>query len=574
VDLATNVPYQVVAQLDPVTAKTMTVWVNPSSSSDRSVVSVDVPIVTAPINGFSFRQASGFGNFFAIITNLDLATTYDEAATNVVSNTNNLATPVFAYQPPAVTSNFVNSSVSIQALAYGPGLANMTYQWQKSANAGNTSPQNVSNSNGNSNQLSIVSAQVADTGYYTLVAITPSGLSTTSSVARIVITATPAPPSFTVQPASSTIYSGQSIIFSATVVTPGNPTFTWYSNNTVVSVGQVDSGTTSTLELDNVTTNYSANYRVAVTNDVFPTGVVSTNAVLSVINPPGVSIAFLRQLVDPNNNYQSTNSTQPYSITGVITTFTNLTSGNTTSYYLQDGTAGINIFATFGSTFRPQEGDIVTFVGVMSSFSSGLELFADTTTRPYTSYTDLGPGTLPAPVVVPFAITNTGYANMNTNVAGRYVQLTNVFFGANAGTTISSGFVTVSDVNGQQFNLWFSSQDPDTVGQILPTFAKSVTGVMFGGMNPSAPVGGVPSPNFAVAVTRFADIVLPPPAPIPLTATFGTGGAITFNWTDASFTLQTTTNLLGPWTAVTGATDGFMTNVTSDPAIFYRLFHP
>ena len=56
--------------------------------------------------------------------------------------------------------------------------------------------------------------------------------------------------------------------------------------------------------------------------------------------------------------------TIPYQVTGTVTTFTNITTGNTASYYLQDGTAGIDIFVTGGSTFRPAQGDVVTFVGV------------------------------------------------------------------------------------------------------------------------------------------------------------------------------------------------------------------
>ena len=108
-------------------------------------------------------------------------------------------------------------------------------------------------------------------------------------------------------------------------------------------------------------------------------GLHSSNAVVQVVTPPAVSIAYLRTLVDPTT-YLATNSTLLYSATGTVTTFTNLTTGNTSSYYLQDSTAGINIFATFGSTFRPAQGDVVTFVGFLSSFNSTLELGADTGT--------------------------------------------------------------------------------------------------------------------------------------------------------------------------------------------------
>jgi hypothetical protein len=557
-DLVLNQDYQVVMGWDPVALDAVTLWVNPVSSSDVSVTSNDsyTPSTANIANAFTFRQASGFGGFLTV-SNLVVATTFDEAATNVLAT--NAVAPQIVFQPVGVT-NFVGSSVALSAVAAGQGLASMTYQWFQG-----TTP--YANPNGNSNVLNIASAQITDSGNFTLVATTPYGLSATSSVAKVLISSAPVPPVFVIQPVSQTLYRGQNMMLTTTVASPGNVTFTWYSNNVVVTAGQADSGETSTYEIDNVAVNNSATYKVAVTNDVVVNGVVSTNAVVTVINPPGVSIAYLRTLVDPNNNYTATNSTQPYQVTGVITTYTNLTTGNTASYYLQDGTAGINIFATFGSTFRPALGDVVTFVGVLSSFSSGLELYADTTTRTYTSYADLGAGTLPAPLAIPFTITNTGYANMNTNIAGRLVQLSDVYFATNSGNTVTNGFITVTNSLGQSFNLWVSSVDLDVLGQTWPAYASTVTGVVFGSMN-----GG--SPNFAVAVTQFSDInTNVPVVPIPLTLDYS-AGTFTFNWTDPSFSLQTATNITGPWSTIPGAASGFMTNLTTDPMWFFRLYHP
>jgi hypothetical protein len=601
VDLALNTDYQVVIGYCPITGDpggltddSVTMWINPVSFSDAPVTTTEsfVPGTTIA-NAFAFRQASGFGGFLTV-TNLVIATTFAEAFTNGVVTTNAMA-PSIVYQPAASSvTNFVGASVRLSAVADGQGLGSMLYQWQIAATTNSlgqpVSPANITNPNGNTNILTIDNgnAQISDTGYYTLVATTPYGLSVTSAVAHVVISAAPVPPTFTVEPVTQTLYTGQNMLLSTTVTSPGNVSYTWYSNSIPISSTQsplpneVDSGDTSTFESDNLTPANSATYKVAVTNDVVVNGVVSTNAVVTVLNAPTVTIAFLRSLVDPNNNYQPTNLTQPFQVSGVITTYTNITSGNTASYYLQDGTAGINIFATFGSTFRPAEGDIVTYVGVLSSFSSGLELFADTTDRPYTSYTDLGAGTLPSPMIIPFTITNTGYANMNTNIGGRFVQLTNVFFGTNAGTTVSSGFMTVTNGLGQSFNLWFSAQDLDTVGQTVPDYAISVTGVMFGSMNPSLPVGGVPSPNFAVAVTKWSDIVVPLPAP-PTLAYVQSGNTLTFSWSAAGYNLQSQTNALtvGLQTNNTSWFDYPDTsnpvNITVDPAnptVFYRLNHP
>jgi len=202
-------------------------------------------------------------------------------------------------------------------------------------------------------------AQAGDTGYYTLVATTPYGLSVTSSVSKVVISATPVPPTFITQPVSQSAYKGQTVTFSTSVTVPATSSLRGI-HNVVVTDGQVDNGSSSTLTLNNVQTNFTgAAFRVTVTNDVLTTsGVVSTNAVLTVANPQHVSISYLRTLVDPGTGFAPTNlpPSIPYEVTGTVTTFTNVTTGNTSSYWLQDGTAGINIFVTGGSTFRPAQG--------------------------------------------------------------------------------------------------------------------------------------------------------------------------------------------------------------------------
>lgn len=573
VDLALNTPYQVVAEWDPITLLAGAIWINPVSMDDPFVASTDSIGAgnTNPPNAFAFRQAGSAGNYFFQITNLALATTFDEAATNIWA-TNALA-PTIVYQPTSVTSNFPGSSVTLSAVATGQGLRNLTYQWQVSATSNNASPVYVSNPNGNSNIFPISEAQTTDSGYYTLVVTTPYGLSVTSAVAKVAIVDGPYPPVFTLQPASQTIYSGQSATLTATVLTPtsGEPLgFTWYSNNVVVTAGQADNGSSSSYAFSNAKTNFSANYKVAVTNAYG--GIVSSNAALSVLAIPAVSIGYLRTLVDPAT-FQPTNSppTIPYQVTGVITTATNSTTGDTASYFLQDATAGINIFATGGSTFRPSQGDVVTFVGVLSFFSTtGTELYADTVGRPYTSYSIVSNNfPLPTPTKISFTVTNdVGFRYVNTNLAGSLVTLTNVYFGTNAGTTISlsgNAAVTVTNASGNRFTLQFFSVDLDTAGQTLPAFAASVTGVLYGG-----------HPNFSVAVTKFSDIVtnvVVPLSPIPLSIQMS-GTNVLLTWTNSTFSLQSSTNVAGPYTTIPASTG--LTNYTdgiTNQSIFYRLIH-
>jgi hypothetical protein len=566
VDLALNTQYQVVEELDPVNLWAATIWINPINLSDTGLSpnethytssdSIGTATALPAVNAYAFRQASSFGNGFWVISNLVLTTTFAEAATNILAT--NALPPAIVYQPVG-TTNFIGAAISLSVVANGQGLGNMTYQWKQNGN------NYTGGSGGTANILNISSAQTSDSGNFTLVATTPYGLSVTSSIATVFISGGTNPPSFTSQPVSQAAYRGQTVIFSTTVISPGTPSYTWYSNNVVIA-GQ----TASTLELDNVTTNFAASYKVAVTNNLNPNnGIVSTNAVLTVINPQQVTIAYLRTLVDPLNGYNPTNSppTIAYQVTGTITTFTNLTTGNTASYYLQDGTGGIDIFATGGSTFRPAQGAVVTFIGVLSGYATGLELYADTadTSFPYTSYTDTGnTNALPTPINIPFDVT-TNLNNVNYNIAGSLVKLSDVYFGTNSGlvlSTTANNTITVTNSSGKKFNLFFAYLDQNTAGQTLPSYAYSVSGAMYG-MNT----------NFSVAVTRFADIVTTALSPIPLNLGYS-GGILTFTWSDASFLLQSATNVVGPYTTISGANSGFITNTTSAPAMFFRLYHP
>jgi hypothetical protein len=525
VDLALNTDYQVVLGLNPTAgassdgylpySDTVTLWINSISPGDHPIISSDAYTPGVNIaNAYGFRQASGFGGFLTV-SNLVVATTFAEAATNVW--TTNAVAPKIVYQPTAVISNFVGAAFKVSAVANGQGLGSLIYKWQVSATPDNASPSDITSgdlSGTTANVLSFDYADVLDSGYYTLVATTPYGLSVTSSVSKVSISAAPVPPTFITQPGSQTVYKGQTVTFSTSVSSPGYVTFTWYSNNVVVTDGQVDNGSSSSYVLNNVQTNLSgAIFKVAATNDVVTTsGIVSTNAVLTVLNPQQVTIAYLRSLVDPGNGYSPSPNplTTPYQITGTVTTFTNITSGNTSSYYLQDGTAGIDIFVTGSSAFRPAQGDVVTFVGVLSAYTTGLELNADvtpSTAYPYTSYVDTGAtNALPTPISIGYnVLAPNNLTNVNLNIAESLVTLSGVYFGTNAGTIITNHIITVTNSSGQSFSLQTFPLDLDTLGQTFPAYASSVTGVLYG-----------INTNFTIAITRFADIVAatPPPSTI------------------------------------------------------------
>jgi hypothetical protein len=354
-------------------------------------------------------------------------------------------------------------------------------------------------------------------------------------VAFLWVTNAPVPPTFTTQPATnSTVFFHQNVTLHVATIGPPLISYQWYQGNTALSDNANFSGTLSdTLTITDVFTNNgtTGTYHCDASNPYGTTH--SSNAVVAAIAPPYVSLAYLRTLVDPTT-YLATNSNLRWTASGTVTTFTNLTTGDTSSYYLQDGTGGVNIFVTRGSGWRPPQGVSVTFVGWLSSFSSTLELEADTndltTSFMINTNTDGSyiTNALPAPVVIPFGITN-DLAFCEKSLEGKTVMLTNVFFGANAGTVISTAAntaVTVTNAAGETFTLLFSSQDLDTAGQTLPGFAYSVIGVFNQNLNNAA----VPrNQGYQIEVTRFVDIVTDAPPAVTVSATH-TGNKTTLSW--------------------------------------------
>jgi hypothetical protein len=540
VDLAPNVDYQMVVQWDPVTSYAATIWVNPVASTDNSYTSSDpVPTPGTPV-AFAFRQAGSFGNAFFNITNLAVATSWDEAATNVWST--NAVAPIVV-TPPQSGTNFPGENVTLTALTAGQGLAGMDYLWLKDGNG-------IANPNGNSNILALLSVAVPDTGNYQIVATTPYGLSVTSSPAFIWVTNAPIPPIITSQPATNnSVFYHQTVSLHVVAIGPPALTYQWYYTNAPATGLNVSGADSDTLTISDVFTNdgTAGPYYVVVSN---PNGnTTSRVATVTAVPPSSATIAFLRTLVDPVN-FVATNSSLRWQATGVITTLTNLTTGDTASYYLQDGTAGINIFVTHGTFFRPNQGDIVTFVGWLSSFNSTLELEGDTNdlTTSFTIWSN-NVAALPPQKAIPFSITN-NLPFCETNLEGRVVMLTNVYFADSAGTVISTSAntaVVVTNDAGETFNVLFSSQDLDTAGQTLPAFARTVVGVF------NQNLGNTATPRnlgYQVEVTRFADIVTDD---FSLTAA-ANGSSSTVSWPAApysyAYSVRAAANPAGPYAAI------------------------
>ena len=186
-----------------------------------------------------------------------------------------------AVNKPPCTSSSITSQPPSQAVAEGSnavftvtasGSAPLYYQWS----INNTNLTNGGNISGaTNNTLTISNVLTNNAGNYTVLVYNDCG-SVTSSVA--VLTVLLVPPYITTQPASQTLFVGDTVIFSVTAIGPLPLSYQWSSNGT-----NIMGATNMTLTLTNIQLSQAGNYVVLVTN-VYGS-VLSSNAALNVIQP-------------------------------------------------------------------------------------------------------------------------------------------------------------------------------------------------------------------------------------------------------------------------------------------------
>jgi hypothetical protein len=291
-----------------------------------------------------------------------------------------------------------------------------------------------------------------------------------------------------------------------------------------------------------LSTNETGNFSVLVTSGAAGLPYTTTNATTAVtVNPARVvNIAYIRSLEDTNladaatTLWQVTDTGSIFTISNaVVTMFTNVTSGTTASYYIQDATGGLDMFVTGNASFRPQMGDLVSISGTLSSFSNAIELLVDTS-NPYQFYGITGhTNVLPAPVVIPLSVTNNA-GNMETNLEGRIVMLTNVGFNGSLTTAAGNGSLFATNAQGS-FQIFFpGGTDFDVRSQTLQSrFAWTITGVMA-----QFKSGAWNNSTYELYVTRIGDIMTNPPPAVTATAS-RSGNDVVLHWTAVPYTPDT-----------------------------------
>jgi hypothetical protein len=547
-DLAPGIDYQVVYFVDLVNQYSA-MSVNPASLSDvmannpggvSSGAATDSFLhLTNSMAAFGLRQRQGEG--IMQMDNLEVSYDWNGAGSGYAAVTGGMTAtnPVIGLQPVG-TTNYSGNPYVMEVAASGIGTAGsgLTYAWYQNGVA-LTDGGSVTGSATPALTLNSLVATNSGTYYVTVKGAVGSALQ--SSNAIVSVNSTPTAPVFSVNPApNTTVSEGASVTFTSFASGTGPITYQWYGLGVALS-----GANSSNLTLTGLQTNQSGFYWVVATGG---TGLQtqSSPAALTVTGPKSVTIGYLRSLLNPTT-YQPSDQTTLFNVTGVITTATNQTTGNTASYYLQDITGGINLFVTFGSDFRPQLGDVVTATGTLSSYVDNYELDVSEGGTGYVDTILSHNSPLPTPILLPWGNNPAPLsASIATNVEGSIVLLTNLYFQAYApGAVFASGTdYIVTNASGQSYTVFVSDQDTNCVtGKLIPQFAYAISGPL---IQDDLTVG--------ISFTVYSNLVTAPPPSATVTgAHAGPGGSnFTLAWTaipyDYTYSVLTTTNLSHPWT--------------------------
>ena len=516
-DLAMNQDYWVVVGWDR-GSLLATLWINPTNEGDPTVLSTD-STSDVPNVAFAFRQAAGQGQMF--IDDLQVATTFAEAVTNTP-----VATSILV--PPASITANVGDVKQLFAVATGSGTLN--FEWKKGATV-------VASG---TNVLSFPSIQEADAGSYTVTVSGANG-TVTSTAVTVTVNVGITPPSIASQPSDANVTLGTTVNLSVAAVGSNPLSYQWYFNSNAISGEMFE-----TLPLGAIQASQAGFYHVEVSNEG---GTAKSRvAQVSVRGPISTNIAYLRTLVDAN--YVASDTTNLYTVEGIVTTHANLTSAGNRLFYIQDNEAGIAVF-NGGGTSLPAAGDRVRVTAPLVSFSGLLEL-SPSASNPNHLVEILSSGNpIPEAKVLTFSLTN----NLPAIEAleGSLVKVVNVSLPAGE-TTFATGNRTYVMTNsaGETFALFSSTYVTTIAGQPIPASPLTITGVL-GQFNSNTAQN--PSAGYQLIATRMEDLEAGTAEhpPFTLSVAKGEGGAVVIAWpaqTTATYSVVGAGEVTGPFTNV------------------------
>ncbi len=321
-----------------------------------------------------------------------------------------------------------------------------------------------------------------------------------TSFAELFESAPDEPPQILTQPQPQTVAEGGRATFN--VVAAGSPPlhFQWQRNQ-----ADLPGAASAQLVLDPVTTADAGAYRVVVSNAF---GVaISEEAQLTVTpsGPGGVvtNIAHLRSLVDPVN-FTPTDTTTLFTVEGVVTTWTNLTTAAHGLFYLQDATGGIAVFHNGAAGVVPPAGARVRVTAPLTHFNGLLEL-APAAANPDHAVVILETNQpLPAPrLTSPTELAGLSAADLEANWEGRLITFTNVTAPPELEVFAAGSNVTISDDFGYPFTLRIDART-DIGGQAVPKIPFAIIGVLsqFDTSDPR-------DSGYQILPSRYADLLTP-----------------------------------------------------------------
>ncbi len=341
-------------------------------------------------------------------------------------------------------------------------------------------------------------------------------------------------PSIIFQPQNQTNVQGSTATFSVTAGGTSPLSYQWYSTG---SSFNNSAATNAIISIPFVSLTSDTGYFVVVSNALgTATSAVATLTVTLPPPPVVTNIAYLHTLLD-TTNYAPQDTTNLYSVEGVVTTHTNITTPGNISFFVQDSTGGIVVFES-GTSTCPAAGDWVRVVGSLANFNGELE-FALNISNANHSITVLS-NSVPLPTPVPFDFaTQTNVPYMESFVEGRRVIVSNAFL-QNAGS--ANGFqagsnVNLTNVDGKILVFRVDARVIELIGQPIPEVATLI-GVM-GQFDQNAPLTNA----YQLFVTRLADVIpTVPQVPLKITKT-STNTTVSWSAVPAGFSLETTPSL-------------------------------
>ena len=225
-----------------------------------------IPSATSSTYSIASVQLADTGSYSVVVTN-----SVSSVSSTAAMLTVNAIAPTITTQPQNVSVT-VSSGTSFSVAA--SGTTPFTYQWSKGG---------VAIDGATSSSYTLASAQISDSGNYTVTVTNSAGFAT-SSAAALTVTAAVIAPSITSPPQNSTVTVGAPCSFTASASGTTPFTYQWLLNGTPIS-----GATSATYAVTSALHTDAGNYSVIVTNAAG--SATSASAALTVnAAPPAITI--------------------------------------------------------------------------------------------------------------------------------------------------------------------------------------------------------------------------------------------------------------------------------------------